>query len=204
MARRYENMTEEEAREDMLRRTRGNDRDRDRHEEGSRWMDPFGYGGGIMPGGFAWPFLPTAHPGPGYGPRSGAYDDRRRDRLNPYDGGRNRYDIEERGFLDRASDEVASWFGDDAAEARREVDHRGRGPKHYVRSDARIEEDVHDRLTDDALVDAREVTVSVKDREVTLDGTVDSRRAKRRAEDCVDSVSGVVHVQNNLRVHSSA
>ncbi|HXR89686.1 MAG TPA: BON domain-containing protein, partial [Steroidobacteraceae bacterium] len=36
--------------------------------------------------------------------------------------------------------------------------------------------------------------------EVTLNGAVDSRQAKRCAEDIADSVSGVRHVQNNLRV----
>lgn len=111
---------------------------------------------------------------------------------------------EDRGFLARAEDELASWFGDDAARQRREVDHRGRRPKTYVRSDMRIEEDVNDRLTDDRDVDATEVSVGVKDREVTLDGTVDTRRAKRAAEDCAGSVSGVVHVQNNLRAGSAA
>lgn len=105
-----------------------------------------------------------------------------------------------RNFFDKATDEVSSWFGDDEAERRREEDHRGRGPRNYVRSDTRIEEDVNDRLTDDRLVDASDVSVKVQEREVTLDGHVTSRRAKRRAEDCADSVSGVVHVQNNLRV----
>ena len=33
-----------------------------------------------------------------------------------------------------------------------------------------------------------------------LTGAVDSREAKRRAEDVVDNISGVKHVQNNLRV----
>ena len=35
---------------------------------------------------------------------------------------------------------------------------------------------------------------------MTLSGTVDSRDAKRRAEDIAESVPGVQHVQNNLRV----
>jgi hypothetical protein len=82
-------------------------------------------------------------------------------------------------------------------------DHRGRGPKGYKRSDARIHEDVNDRLTDDPTVDASGVTVTVADGEVTLDGTVTSRFAKRRAEDCADSVAGVRHVQNNLRVDTT-
>jgi hypothetical protein len=38
---------------------------------------------------------------------------------------------------------------------------------------------------------------------VTLNGTVTSRFAKRRAEDCADDVSGVGHVQNNLRVNTA-
>lgn len=109
-----------------------------------------------------------------------------------------------RGFMDRATDEVASWFGDDDADRRRERDHRGRGPKNYRRPDARIEEDVNDMLTDDRHVDASEIEVAVKDGEVTLSGTVPSRSEKRRAEDCAESVSGVRHVQNNLRVASPA
>jgi hypothetical protein len=105
-----------------------------------------------------------------------------------------------RGFADRAVDEVASWFGDEAAEARREDDHRGKGPRGYRRSDARIEEDVNDRLTEDSRLDASRIQVSVSDGAVTLSGEVDSKFAKRRAEDCADAVLGVGHVQNNIRV----
>jgi osmotically-inducible protein OsmY len=111
---------------------------------------------------------------------------------------------ESRGFLQRAGDEVASWFGDEEASRRREQDrrddYRGRGPSGYTRSDERIREDANDHLTHDWGVDASNITVSVKDGEITLDGTVDSRQAKRRAEDCVEHISGVKHVQNNLRV----
>jgi osmotically-inducible protein OsmY len=107
---------------------------------------------------------------------------------------------EERGFWQRASDEVASWFGSDEAERRREQDHRGRGPKGYRRSDERIRDDVSDRLADDPYVDASDIEVSVQNGEVTLSGMVDSRQARRRAEDLVENVSGVSHVQNNLRV----
>lgn len=84
-------------------------------------------------------------------------------------------------------------------------DHRGRGPKGWKRSDDRILEDVHERLADDPQVDASEIEVRVENGEVTLNGTVDSRQAKRRAEDCAESVSGVTHCQNNLRVaHGSS
>lgn len=106
----------------------------------------------------------------------------------------------DRGFFERAGDEIASWFGDNDAARRREQDHRGSGPQNYARSDERILDDVCDRLTEDSYVDARDITVTVQEREVTLDGTVSSKAAKRRAEDCADHVSGVKHVQNNLRV----
>jgi osmotically-inducible protein OsmY len=106
-----------------------------------------------------------------------------------------------RDWWDRASDEVSSWFGDEDAERRRRMDqHRGRGPKNYSRSDERIREDVSDRLTDDPLVDASEIEVSVSNQEVTLSGTVHTRQQRRLAEDCAESISGVKHVQNNLRV----
>jgi osmotically-inducible protein OsmY len=121
---------------------------------------------------------------------------------------------DERGFLDRAGDEIASWFGDDEAARRREEDarreggpgygasghHRGRGPRNYRRSDERIREDVSDRLMDDPHIDASDIEVGVANGEVVLTGTVDSRFAKRHAEDLAESVSGVTHVQNNIRV----
>jgi osmotically-inducible protein OsmY len=81
--------------------------------------------------------------------------------------------------------------------------HRGRGPKNYSRSDHRIQEDVNDRLTDDHFLDATHIDVNVAGGEVTLGGTVTSRADKRRAEDLADEVSGVKHVQNNLRIQEA-
>ena len=111
---------------------------------------------------------------------------------------------DERGWLERTGDEIASWFGDEDAERRRRMDHRGHGPAGYTRSDERIREDANDRLTDDWGVDARDITVIVANGEVTLDGTVPSREQKRRAEDVVDDLSGVKNVQNNLRIKEPA
>jgi len=118
----------------------------------------------------------------------------------------SRDDGEERGFFERAGDEVRSWFGDDSErrDAPQGEHHRGRGPKGYRRSDERILEDVNDRLTDDPHIDASEIDVSVSNREVTLNGTVNSRFEKRHAEDLAESVSGVSHVQNNLRIQQYA
>ena len=104
---------------------------------------------------------------------------------------------DDRGFVERVAEAVSSWFGADEGRHRH---HRGRGPKGYARSDDRIREDVSDRLGDDWLVDATEIEVAVVNSEVTLSGTVDGREQRRRAEDIAESVSGVKHVQNNIRV----
>jgi osmotically-inducible protein OsmY len=119
-------------------------------------------------------------------------------------GGNDRNDRDDRGFFERAGDTVASWFGDDSSDRSRDDNHRGRGPANYKRSDERILEDACDRLTEDWGVNASNIQVTVQDGEVTLDGTVPSREQKRRAEDCVDDLSGVKHVQNNLRVQQSS
>jgi osmotically-inducible protein OsmY len=78
--------------------------------------------------------------------------------------------------------------------------HKGKGPRGYQRSDERIKDDINDHLADDSFIDASDVEVNVKDSEVTLIGTVESRDAKRRAEDIGESVSGVKNVENRLRV----
>lgn len=144
-------------------------------------------------------------------------DDYEDERNRPAGRGRD----EDRGgdggsWLDRAADQVRSWFGgdDDDREHGRHVDEsrraygrgegrfRGRGPKNYRRSDERLREVVCDRLTDNDWLDASDVEVNVVAAEVILTGMVDSRYAKRLAENIAESVSGVSNVQNNLRVQS--
>ncbi|HEU4650719.1 MAG TPA: BON domain-containing protein [Croceibacterium sp.] len=107
---------------------------------------------------------------------------------------------DDRGFFERAGDAVARWFGDDEGSGRQRESYRGHGPANYTRTDERIREDASERLTDDWSVDARKIEVKVSNGEITLDGTVTSRDQKRRAEDLVEDLSGVKHVQNNLRV----
>ena len=104
---------------------------------------------------------------------------------------------------------MSSWFGDEDAERRREMDrrmsgqHRGKGPKGYTRSDDRIKEDINDRLSDDVFVDASSIDVTVEKGEVTLTGTVSTRSEKRRSEDIAEQVSGVKNVENRLRLAST-
>lgn len=133
------------------------------------------------------------------------------------DGGR----ADDRGFEDRAREagdffrrtgrRISNWFSDVAGEGGQENRNayeeyrgaRGLGPKGYKRSDERISDDVHQRLADDAWLDATHINVAVSDGEVTLSGTVVSREAKHRAERIVEDLAGVHHVQNNLRVQSA-
>jgi hypothetical protein len=77
--------------------------------------------------------------------------------------------------------------------------HRGKGPKGYQRSDDRLREMLCERLRDDPNIDASEVSVSVQNGRVTLEGTVDSRSTKNLIEDVAEQF-GVDDVQNNLRV----
>lgn len=78
--------------------------------------------------------------------------------------------------------------------------HRGKGPVGYQRSDERLREMICESLAEDDELDASHIEVAVKQGEVTLSGSVEDRRAKRCAEDCACSISGVRDVQNQLRV----
>lgn len=66
--------------------------------------------------------------------------------------------------------------------------------------DARIHKDVCDRLTAEPSVDAAEIRVAVHEGEVILRGRVLSREIRRRAEDLAFDVTGVRHVNNDLRI----
>lgn len=79
--------------------------------------------------------------------------------------------------------------------------HKGKGPRGYQRSEERIKEDINDRLSDDGQLDASDIEVEVKDNSVILSGSVNSREAKRRAEDLAESISGVHNVENRLHVN---
>ncbi len=76
----------------------------------------------------------------------------------------------------------------------------GKGPKGYQRSDERIKEQVSDKLEENGEIDATEITVEVKQGEVTLEGSVADRWMKRMAEDVAEDCAGVKQVHNRLRV----
>ena len=77
---------------------------------------------------------------------------------------------------------------------------RRRGPKGYVRSDARLTEEVCERLHHALHLDVSDVSVEVRDGCVMLEGTVPLRSMKHEIEDIADGVMGVRDVDNRVRV----
>jgi BON domain len=179
---------DDDDRERYRRGKRGNDDDDDRERYRQQGYGREGYFGGERDYGRA------GYGREGYGPygREG-YG---REGYGPY--GREGYGREGYGPYGREGTYSSERAG---AESRlMPGPHTGRGPRGYQRSDQRIFEEVCDRLTQDGQLDASEIEVLVANREVTLQGTVNSRQDKRRAEDMVESVAGVEEVHNQLRV----
>ena len=97
------------------------------------------------------------------------------------------------------------WMGQDAGVAPPPAGpHAGRGPKGYRRADERIMEDVCEMMMRHPELDASDIEVRVADGEVTLEGTVLDRRAKRLAEDLAERATGVRDVHNRLHLAPGA
>ncbi|MES3037096.1 MAG: BON domain-containing protein [Bdellovibrionota bacterium] len=78
--------------------------------------------------------------------------------------------------------------------------HAGRGPKNFQRTDARIHEEICERLMHNPHIDASEIEVEVKGGKVTLKGHVPHRIMKWRAEDIAEAVGGVKEVSCQVKV----
>lgn len=78
----------------------------------------------------------------------------------------------------------------------------GYGPRNYTRSDSRIQEDLCERLTEAPDIDPSDIEVRVSEGTVTLEGSVEERWMKHRAEDLADGCGGVRSVENRIRVKS--
>lgn len=102
------------------------------------------------------------------------------------------------------SDQSTRFYSDQAKNLSDQMlGHAGRGPKNYKKSDERIEEQICEYLTESPFLDATDIEVKVKNCEVTLSGFVDSRQAKREAEELAESVSGIKDVTNNIKVKAT-
>ncbi len=80
----------------------------------------------------------------------------------------------------------------------------GIGPSGYRRNDSRIEEELNERLTEDGALDATEIVAVVTNGDVVLQGAVENRRMRRRAEEVAEAVAGVRNVDNRLFVKKKA
>lgn len=90
--------------------------------------------------------------------------------------------------------------GQSGAQAGAPGPHRGKGPAGFHPSDERIRERACEALTDHDAIDATGIEVRVDGGEITLAGTVEDRRTKRLAEECVEVLRGVRDVHNELRI----
>lgn len=124
------------------------------------------------------------------------------DRREQYMGNRPGYLEGDRALRDNTYNRAGAWARNEDEDRRRSMagPYRGKGPKGYTRSVDRIREDVCERLADDDKLDASNIAVRMEGNEVVLEGTVETKRDKRRAEDLIDSIPGVTNVQNHLVV----
>lgn len=79
----------------------------------------------------------------------------------------------------------------------------GVGPRNYHPSDEFILDEIARRLTWAGNLDAHDINVNVEEGEVTLTGSVNSRKEKRMAEDISESVAGVVDIHNELKINQT-
>jgi osmotically-inducible protein OsmY len=136
------------------------------------------------------------------------YSQQMTNRLHDYDrrdrnmGDRPGYREGDRALRDNTYNRAGAWTRNEDEERRRTMEgpYRGKGPKGYARSVDRIREDVCERLADDDKLDASNIAVRMEGNEVVLEGTVETKRDKRRAEDLIESIPGVTNVQNHLVV----
>lgn len=81
--------------------------------------------------------------------------------------------------------------------------HYGKGPQGYARTDERLREIICERLAEHDGIDASDIEVEVRNGEVTLRGTVDTRVMKYEAEECAEHVMGVRELDNRIKVRKS-
>ncbi len=115
---------------------------------------------------------------------------------------KRRFDMA-KGYAEREDDERAAggaYPERGMPEWMRTGRYSGIGPRGYRRDDAAIREDVSERLMEHGDIDASDIEVEVHDGEVLYRGRVNSRYAKRAAEDAAYSVRGVRDVRNELHI----
>jgi hypothetical protein len=87
-----------------------------------------------------------------------------------------------------------------ASDADAERDEHGHAPDQYNSSDKRIDEEFTDHLTQDSYIDSSQVTYTVKDGTVTLEGSVPDSDQKNYVEEVAARIDGVTGIDNRLTV----
>jgi osmotically-inducible protein OsmY len=108
--------------------------------------------------------------------------------------------------MNRRNTEKISFNNDDHSryagpEFLNRISAQGKGPKGYLRPDARIYEDVNEALLNDARVDASDIEVEVHEGIVTLRGAVEDRQMKKEAQACIEHIPGIEDVFNLITLH---
>lgn len=187
------------------------------HGPGQSGRDQYGYGGSGGATYGAGGYGPYTGESGGTGPR----EDPKRDdpfRLTGHGGSQGGYGssfyeaARGRGRSREAPAEYrgevpqgGSFFGanhPESSEPRRRMFRRG--PKGYQRSDERLREDISERLMRAMHIDSSDVSITVTDGKVILEGTVADRAMKHAIEDLADACPGVQDVENRIRVRREA
>jgi osmotically-inducible protein OsmY len=79
-------------------------------------------------------------------------------------------------------------------------DHSGRGFLGFDSSDRRIDEELSDHLEQHSYIDTTNVTVTVNDGKVTLEGTVPDSDQKNYVEEVAAKIDGVTGIDNRLTI----
>lgn len=79
----------------------------------------------------------------------------------------------------------------------------GHGPQGWRRTDESLHEQVCEILTRHGRIDASHIRVTVDNSEITLEGTVGSRREKRLAEEVLEGCHGLRDIHNHLKIRSN-
>jgi hypothetical protein len=119
---------------------------------------------------------------------------------DPFAPGRYRYDIAPPPLELHDREQLVGGHGYSGLAREIEPQRERRGPKGYRRSDERIREDLCEALMAETHLDASEVTVDVREGNVTLEGIVPERRMKHAIEDIAAAIRGVFDVVNRIRV----
>lgn len=67
-------------------------------------------------------------------------------------------------------------------------------------SDEKLREDVSEALYRNQCIDATEIEVYVERGSVYLRGLVDTTETRKMAEECIENISGVVEIENELEL----